>query len=355
MIVRDEIDVIEGAFESARGVVDEIIVADTGSEDGTADLVRQLGAEVIDHRWQDDFSAARNASLERATGDWILVLDADERLDSAGRTELRARLEGPRDRAYTFRQHTYLEHARAAGLRSCADAPAAYRGYCGYLLARQTRLFPRLAGLSYRGPVHEEITADLERLGLARTDTEIVVHHLGKVRGASRDARKNELYRRLCQAKLESDPSARAHLEAGVSFMKCGDPEQARESFLTAARLAGDEAERAQAIAAASRAMCALGRTEEALDYLRARLPETATVLPVWEALADTLCRSGRHDVAIRVLNQALPLFPEHLQLWWMLSEAYTRLRQPDLAARARERWRRLGGVLPEVATSSSA
>jgi len=80
MIVKDEEEMLDGALASVRDTVDEIIVVDTGSTDGTVDIARAHGARVYHHAWDNDFAKARNQSLSYATGDWILILDADERL-----------------------------------------------------------------------------------------------------------------------------------------------------------------------------------------------------------------------------------------------------------------------------------
>jgi glycosyltransferase involved in cell wall biosynthesis len=78
MIVKNEADRLPACLAAARDCVDEMIVLDTGSTDDTAAIARDLGAEVYDYVWTNDFSAARNVSLGYGTGDWILVLDADE-------------------------------------------------------------------------------------------------------------------------------------------------------------------------------------------------------------------------------------------------------------------------------------
>jgi tetratricopeptide (TPR) repeat protein len=80
MIVKDEEALLPQCLESVQGVVDEMIVVDTGSQDDTVSLAQAAGAKVFEFPWQDDFAAARNFSLSKATQDWILVLDADERL-----------------------------------------------------------------------------------------------------------------------------------------------------------------------------------------------------------------------------------------------------------------------------------
>ncbi len=71
MIARNESEHIGRCLQSAKDFVDEIIVVDTGSTDDTREIARSFGATVIEAEWQDDFSLARNLSLEQATGDWI--------------------------------------------------------------------------------------------------------------------------------------------------------------------------------------------------------------------------------------------------------------------------------------------
>lgn len=80
MIVRDEEQMAPEFLESARGLWDELVVVDTGSRDNTVALFTAAGAKVIQAPWQHNFSSARNMSLAHATGDWVLVLDADERV-----------------------------------------------------------------------------------------------------------------------------------------------------------------------------------------------------------------------------------------------------------------------------------
>lgn len=77
-IVKNEEATLSRTLDSVKGVVDEIVVVDTGSGDRTREIARGFGARVYDFEWCDDFAAARNECLKHAQGDWILVLDADE-------------------------------------------------------------------------------------------------------------------------------------------------------------------------------------------------------------------------------------------------------------------------------------
>ena len=77
-IVKNEEKNIEQSINSYKNAVDEIIIVDTGSTDNTKEICKNLGCKIFDFEWTDDFSEARNFALSKATGDWILFLDADE-------------------------------------------------------------------------------------------------------------------------------------------------------------------------------------------------------------------------------------------------------------------------------------
>ena len=80
LITKNEEPNIGRCLESLREIADQIVVVDTGSDDNTIAIAASYGAEVYEHEWKDDFSEAKNKSLEYARGDWILFLDADEEL-----------------------------------------------------------------------------------------------------------------------------------------------------------------------------------------------------------------------------------------------------------------------------------
>src|SRR3989344_2942260 len=83
MIVKNEDQFIEQCLNSVKDLVDEFVIVDTGSEDKTIEIIKNSNLKnlkIIKHKWNNDFSEARNISLKRATKDWILVLDADEKI-----------------------------------------------------------------------------------------------------------------------------------------------------------------------------------------------------------------------------------------------------------------------------------
>src|ERR1700722_2057318 len=90
MIVRDEADKLADILAEANSFCDELIVVDTGSVDETVEIAKAAGAKVYEFEWIDDFSAARNASFDHCTSDWIMWLDADDRLPGDVQGAIRA-------------------------------------------------------------------------------------------------------------------------------------------------------------------------------------------------------------------------------------------------------------------------
>ena len=94
MIVKDEEANIRRALESIVDVVDEIIVVDTGSTDRTPEIVKEYTDKLYFHEWQNDFSEARNYSLQFPTCEWVLIYDADEEASESFRKNIRDFLKG---------------------------------------------------------------------------------------------------------------------------------------------------------------------------------------------------------------------------------------------------------------------
>jgi len=95
MIVRDEAAQLAACLDSVKGFVDEMVVVDTGSSDDTAAIAARCGARVHRIDWPGDFAPARNQALQWVQGDWVLVLDADERLLPRARAPLQQLMAEP--------------------------------------------------------------------------------------------------------------------------------------------------------------------------------------------------------------------------------------------------------------------
>lgn len=166
MIVRNEEANLPACLESARGVFDEIVVVDTGSTDRTVEIARSFGARVFDFVWVDDFAAARNAALARATGDYAFWLDADDVLDPPEREKLEQLLDG------------LGRNGEAAYVVRCACDPDS-EGGGGETVVDHIRLFPLREDVRWTYRVHEQILPSLRRADVAVRWTDVTVRHTG--------------------------------------------------------------------------------------------------------------------------------------------------------------------------------
>ncbi|MGC8594323.1 MAG: tetratricopeptide repeat-containing glycosyltransferase family 2 protein [Candidatus Kryptoniota bacterium] len=163
MITKDEEANLAGCLESVRGLVDEIIIVDTGSSDRTKEVALAYGAKVFDFEWIDDFSAARNESLSHTTGDWVLYLDADERIDRSFHQKIRKLISSGKADAYLLNLRSKI------GTRDDAQ----------YHIAPYPRLFRKIKGVYFVGAVHEQITTRLVAVNARIRPTDIIIEHLG--------------------------------------------------------------------------------------------------------------------------------------------------------------------------------
>jgi glycosyltransferase involved in cell wall biosynthesis len=223
MIVRDEEALLPDCLASVRGVVDEMIVVDTGSRDGTRRVAEQAGARVVDFPWCDDFAAARNESLRRAGGQWVLVLDADERLGPGSGKALRAALSKARFDCGMLRLHD----------ASRVDAKAV-DVIAGRERQAEVQLVPRLLrrtdGIAYVDPIHENVLPWLRRRGMKVAGVDVDVVHLGATRDVVDARGKMERNIRLLRGRLERDAGdVTAHGYLAHDLMRSGDAEGAFE------------------------------------------------------------------------------------------------------------------------------
>jgi tetratricopeptide (TPR) repeat protein len=161
LIVKDEGAVLDACLASLHGVVDEIVVVDTGSSDDSVEIARRHGARVSLFPWTGDFAAARNTALELATCEWILYIDADERLAPVSRAEVERLLQTAQDVAFRIllRPHS-------------TSTP--YREY------RLWRHDPRIR---FEGVIHEKVVPAIHRVaeeeGRGIGIADLLLEHVG--------------------------------------------------------------------------------------------------------------------------------------------------------------------------------
>lgn len=140
MIVRDEESHLDECLKSIVDEVDEIVIVDTGSLDRTCDIASRYGSRIFSFRWTGDFAAARNYALNQASGDWILYIDADERLIVPTRGALREAVQQKDMVAFSVRFQPRMH----------------------FTPYQEIRLFRRDARIRFKGIIHETIRPDLQ-------------------------------------------------------------------------------------------------------------------------------------------------------------------------------------------------
>lgn len=278
LIVRDEAQNLARCLASVQGVVDEIVVVDTGSRDATPALAQELGALVYYEPWQDDFSLARNASLGRATGDWVLILDADEEL-AEGKELLPELLAAPAD---------------VEGYFLTIESPTADLPGAQVLRHVNLRLFRRRAEYRFCGAIHEQILPSIlaARPNACLPEAPVVVRHHGYLasKNAAKAARNRAILERALAVRPD-DPFLRYNL--GVTRYQTGDYQAALELFWP----------------------------------LYHRLSPDAGFYPsLVRSLAITLLEAGDARQALAVTEKGCKKFPDYVDLFYLRALALKRL-----------------------------
>ena len=244
MIVRDEAENLAACISSCAGLFDELVVVDTGSSDGTKAIAASLGAKVFDFTWCDDFAAARNAAVEKATGDYVFWMDADERLSDLSRQRLRELLDATdRWSAYSLLSVSINELGERL-------PPV-----------QQVRLFPNRPTLRWSGRIHEELIADA---GASLHVTDIEIDHLGYVDERTVQAKTERNLRLLGMQLADAPDDPRALFYFGGECLSAGLLDKAISSLLRAKELT-DENDPWRARLIFALAMCATSLNDHAL------------------------------------------------------------------------------------------
>ena len=158
MIVKDEEKMLPDCLNSINGLWDELIIVDTGSRDRTVAIAEDFGAKIYHHPWQNNFSLHRNQSIGYATGDWILQIDADERLDEASYKNVLPLLQNALENVHGY--CVIIQDFKKDGSQS--------------VRFNYPRIFRNNVGVHYEAAVHNQVVLD------GKVDySEIQLNHFG--------------------------------------------------------------------------------------------------------------------------------------------------------------------------------
>ena len=272
MIVKNAAETIRACLESVAGIVDQIVIADTGCTDTTCEIAREFGATILDAPWQDHFAEARNQAIAGATTDWVLVLDGDEELGAEAGASMARLLAAEGVGGYLVPIHEYLPFVSGSAwtatiLPNRSDHERA-RNAPSYMVNTLCRLFVRRPDIYFTGRVHEMVQPQIQAAGLAIQAAPFRIHHYGHLAQAEATARKRAFYNDLLQKKLADD---------------------------------GDDV--------TTLTMCGLDEWEvyrrplEALRYFQRALELNPNVFETWLLTARVLCAVERYEEALASLD----------------------------------------------------
>jgi tetratricopeptide (TPR) repeat protein len=274
MIVKNEASILGRCLKSVADIADELVIVDTGSTDDTVKIAREYGAKIIEEPWRDDFSYARNISLDNASSGWILWLDADDIVPAQSSAKIQSLKSSAPDKVYGF----VIRNQKP--------------GNTGTEFV-QARMFPNDRRIRFERKIHEQMMPDALRLGLKLHKVDVVIEHHGY---AVPDQMKQKASRNL---KLLLDEYA-LHGPDAVTALEIGDSWQLAEQ---------DE-----------NAVIWYRKTIE-IPECRKKTPALAgQALLGLGAIAN---RKGQHQDAISYLEQALECSPWRPDIHYSLSVAF--------------------------------
>lgn len=305
LVVRNAEEILADSIESVRAIADEMLVLDTGSTDKTGAVAWRLGATLANMPWRHDFAAARNRCLELLTGQWVLWLNAGERLTADSAAALRAFVDQSADSAKVY--HLPVELSATGGAIGGEEA-------C------QPRLMPRCAGLRFSGRVRENLRMAMERNHMTFDAAPgRILRHPDHHRQAWKALRAD---RNLTLAALElseqAAPDPRLLLVEGEAYCHLGMFDQARHAFLSAR----DSAPRASLeMLEAYYGLLTCYACDPFLSHHQLNVcVEALDVFPVDTQLllmlGNYLYAGNRIDTAIRAFDTAVRFGQVHHEVW---------------------------------------
>ena len=293
MIVKNEEARLGNILSDIKEVVDEIVVVDSGSADATVSIAQAYGVKVGYFTWCNDFSAARNASISLATSDYLLWLDADDRLDpSEGQklATLKKYLRPEKDCAYMLKVNSTT--------RQTGDS-----------LSFQVRIFPNLPGLRFENRIHEQISPSIERAGIVIKSVDILIHHTG--------------YHEMddCLVKL------RRNLSILLEEFAAGNVASSQRFFIATTYFG-------------------LGEYEQCIDHIKAAraLGDSRSWLKdSYFLISDSYLKLDRIEDALAELEQGVAAFPDRGLMHYLLGVVCLRAKKIEAAIQALARAMHLG------------
>ncbi|MCM3238364.1 glycosyltransferase family 2 protein [Heyndrickxia oleronia] len=219
MIVKNEEKVLDRCLTSVVNSVDEIIIVDTGSIDQTKEIASRYTTKIYDFEWINDFSAARNFAASKATGEWILVLDADEYVDEENFTDFLQKLKDDNGEFDTY-------YAKIIN----------FTGNFGENLVQNfhDRIYKNNGDISYYRQIHEQFKNNKNK-PLKNKHSNLVIFHSGYLNQTVHEKEKNRRNKEILDQEMKKGvTNAFDYFNYGNEYCSIGEYSKALDAYLEA-------------------------------------------------------------------------------------------------------------------------
>lgn len=344
LVVRNEEQLIGTAIRSVNDIVDEVIVVDTGSTDRTAVIASDLGARIIPYKWDGSLGRARNAYLEAAQGDWILVLDGDESISRRDLPKIEKLVRRRSVVGYCLAIRNYSDHFDLMWNWYPNDRSypreERFSACDGFAKTQPLRLFRNFPDVRYveGTSVHTTPLALLkEHAGKIENRDDVVIHHFQSLKGGElflSGKQEQRLKGELRHSRLfPNDPLT--YLNIAKTLFAQGRDDESLKYLARAVKL---NKEFHDAYQLGGMIELEKGRLPAAERHLKQAIRVRRNSADAWAILGIVLIESGKHQQAIEALMKAIKFHPQHLLAHNSLGLAYEELGD---SRKARAQYRR--------------
>lgn len=223
MIMRNNAKTLSRCLNSVIGLVDEIIIVDTGSTDNSIEIAKSHGAAIIEDPWQDDFARPRNLGIEKATKQWILILDPDEIISRINHKDILWLTRTKKFDAFWLTTRNYAPPNYRMDYVFIPKSEEPLGKYEGFVPSTKTRFFRNGLGIRFEGAWHELVDWYIRRNGLRQGTTPIPVHHWTHEISQKSGAEKKAFYLKMGMKKVKEWPNhGQARWELATAQMTSG-------------------------------------------------------------------------------------------------------------------------------------
>ncbi len=310
MMVKNEEKCILRAIDSVKPIVDEIVVVDTGSNDRTIELAKSAGAQIIEYTWDNDYPKIRNLALKTASSRWILVLDADEMIESNELALIQELIQTEDVHGYMMIQKSYTNTRKYRGWVPCKSDDPEYGRYAGYISNPICRLFQNRPDIYFTNILHELVEPTILKFrGKIENSYVSILHYGHDYFGFKPDKWDNYIASGV--KNIEADPlSARPHRDIGIAMIQAGRYEDAVKEFLKGMQKNPDTENLRYNLAVAYN-QC--GKRELALEHFDKVLKSDPCYIDARNNLACLLMEMKRYEEAFSVLIEIINKYPDML------------------------------------------